>query len=60
MKRVKKIMVMDKGLGDSIHRFTKATGIKSAVDKMSQVLDKPCACNQRRETLNKMFPYKNK
>ena len=49
---------MDKGLGDSIHRFTKATGIKSAVDKMSQALDKPCGCNKRRETLNKMFPYK--
>ncbi len=51
---------MDRGLGDSIHRFTKATGIKSAVDRMSQALDKPCNCNQRRETLNKMFPYKNK
>jgi len=53
-------MVMDKGLGDSIHRFTKTTGIKSVVDKMSQALDKPCACNQRRETLNKMFPYNKK
>ena len=59
MKKVKRV-IMDKGLGDSIHRFTKATGIKSAVDRMSQALDKPCNCNQRRETLNKMFPYKNK
>ena len=51
---------MDKGLGDSIHRVTKATGIKSAVDKISQALDTPCGCNQRREALNKMFPYNKK
>jgi len=59
MKRVKKV-TMDKGLGDSIHRVTKATGIKSAVDKISQALDTPCGCNQRREALNKMFPYNKK
>ncbi len=59
MKKAKRI-IMDKGLGDSIHRVTKATGIKSAVDKISQALDTPCGCNQRREALNKMFPYNKK
>ena len=51
---------MDKGLGDTIHRITKATGIKSVVDRMSHALNTPCNCNQRRKTLNKILPYKNK
>jgi len=34
-----------KGLGDSVEKFTKkATG-------------KPCGCSQRRDSLNRMFPY---
>ena len=50
----------DKGLGDSIHRFTKATGIKSVVDRVSEGLNIPCGCEGRREALNIMFPYKKK
>ena len=47
-----------KGLGDSIHKFTKATGIKSAVDRVSKGLNIPCGCEGRREAMNIMFPYK--
>ena len=47
----------DKGLGDSIHRFTKATGIKSVVDRVSEGLNIPCGCEGRREALNALFPY---
>ena len=47
----------DKGLGDSIHRFTKATGIKSVVDRVSEGLNIPCGCEARREALNRMVPY---
>ena len=47
-----------KGLGDSIEKFTKATGIKKVVDKISGKKD--CGCNKRKEALNKAFPYKNK
>ena len=50
----------DKGLGDSIERITKATGIKQIVDKVSKVTKKPCGCQKRKEALNKVFPYKNK
>ena len=50
----------DKGLGDSIHRFTKATGIKSVVDRVTEGLNIPCGCEGRREALNIMFPYKKK
>ena len=46
------------GLGDSIEKFTKATGIKTFVDKVSDGLNIPCGCQQKKETLNKVFPYK--
>ena len=46
------------GLGGSIEKFTKATGIKTFVDKVSDGLNIPCGCQQRKETLNKVFPYK--
>lgn len=47
-----------KGLGDSIEKFTKATGIKTFVDKVSDGLNIPCGCQQRKEKLNEVFPYK--
>ena len=53
-------IMKDKGLGDSIHRFTKVTGIKSVVDRVSEGLNIPCGCEGRREALNIMFPYKKK
>lgn len=46
-----------KGLGDTIHKVTKATGIKKAVDTVSKATGKPCGCAKRRDTLNRMFPY---
>ena len=46
-----------RGLGDSIHKFTKATGIKTVVDKVSQGLNIPCGCEARQEALNHMVPY---
>ena len=47
-----------RGLGDSVEKFTKATGIKTIVDRVSEGLNIPCGCNKRKEALNKMFPYK--
>ena len=49
-----------RGLGDSIHKFTKATGIKSAVDRVAKGLNIPCGCEGRRDAMNMMFPYKKK
>jgi len=46
-----------KGLGDSIEKITKATGIKKVVDTVSKAVGKDCGCNKRKETLNKIFPY---
>jgi|TARA_R100000482_G_C5084191_1_gene127576 hypothetical protein len=44
-----------KGLGDTIEKVTKATGVKYVVDKVSK--GKDCGCAQRRDSLNRMFPY---
>ena len=49
---------MKQGLGDRIENFTKATGIKKVVDTVSQGLNIPCGCQQRKEKLNQMFPGK--
>mgnify|MGYP003627880705 FL=1 len=47
-----------KGLGDTIEKITKATGIKKIVEGAARVVNKDCGCNKRKDTLNKMFPYK--
>ena len=47
-----------RGLGDSIEKITKATGIKNVVTKVTQAAGvKDCGCGQRRDTLNRIFPY---
>jgi hypothetical protein len=43
-----------KGLGDTIAKVTKATGIDRVV---KAVVGDDCGCDERREKLNKMFPY---
>ena len=45
------------GLGDTIEKITKATGIKKVVDKVNKATGKDCGCNKRKETLNRLFPY---
>lgn len=47
-----------KGLGDTVEKITKATGIKAVVDKVEKITGKPCGCGQRKDSLNRMFPYK--
>ena len=50
-----------RGLGDSIEKITKATGLKSFTQVLARngVLGKKgCGCNKRKEALNKAFPYR--
>ena len=48
-----------KGLGDSVEKITKATGIKSLMEiSMGAMGVKDCGCNKRKNWLNKQFPYK--
>ncbi len=47
-----------RGLGDSLEKITKATGMKAIVERGAKALGKNCGCSERRDTLNRMFPYK--
>jgi len=49
-----------KGLGDTIEKFTTATGIKKVVDTVAKATGKDCGCKERRDALNRAFPYQNK
>ena len=47
-----------KGLGDTLEKITKATGIKRVVETVSKATGKDCGCKGRKDKLNKAFPYK--
>ena len=49
-----------KGLGDSIEKITKATGIKTMTEVISKGLNVPSGCQDRKDALNTIFQYKNK
>ena len=49
--------IKSKGLGDTIEKITVITGIKAAVDKVSEIVNRDCGCNKRKEKLNQIFPY---
>ena len=55
MKRTR--IAPSRGLGDTIERFTTATGIKKVVDTVAKAAGKGCGCGERRDTLNRAFPY---
>lgn len=48
-------MKKSKGFGDTIEKITTATGIKKVVHSL---FGPDCGCDERKEKLNKMFPYK--
>jgi len=47
-----------RGLGDTIEKITKATGIKQVVEKVAEAAGTDCGCSKRKDTLNRVFPYK--
>ena len=53
-------MEKSKGLGDTIGKITKATGVEKVVRKISEITKKDCGCKNRKENLNRLFPYNNK
>ena len=48
------------GFGDTLEAVTQATRIKAIVDAGSKAFYKPCGCQERKKTLNDLFPYGNK
>ena len=51
----KRRTVKSKGVGDTIAKVTKATGIDKAVKFLA---GEDCGCDDRRKKLNDMFPYR--
>ena len=47
----------DRGLGDTVERITTKTGIKKAVDYVSDKTGVDCGCTTRKEHLNRRFNY---
>ena len=48
-----------RGVGDTIRKFTSATGLDVLANKTAAALGKKdCGCNKRQGILNKAFPYK--
>ena len=61
MKEENKVIINEtpKGLGDSIAKFTHATGIHNLAQMGAKAMGKKdCGCGKRQAELNKMFPYK--
>ena len=54
LKKKKTTKKKSKGLGDTIAKVTKATGIDKAV---KFIAGEDCGCTERRKALNKLFPY---
>lgn len=50
----KKYDQASEGLGDTIEKVTKATGVKKLVE---WIAGEDCGCDQRKEVLNKLFRY---
>lgn len=50
----------DRGLGDTIARLTKVTGIKAATKAVTKITGRPCNCGKRQNALNRVVPYKTK
>ena len=52
----------DRGLGDTIARVTRATGIDRFTEQVAKGLNIPggCGCKERQAYLNKVVPYGKK
>jgi hypothetical protein len=50
-----------RGIGDSIEKITRATGLKSLTEIATSAMGiEDCGCDKRKEWLNNQFPYKTK
>ena len=53
-------MTKSKGLGDTIEKITRATGIKKVVNTVAKAAGKDCGCGTRQKNMNRAFPYNPK
>ena len=52
-----KLTSKSRGLGDTVEKITKVTGIKKVVDTVAKATGKDCGCGKRKDSLNRIFPY---
>ena len=46
------------GLGDTIEQITEAPGVKAVVELFSKATGIDCKCDERKEKLNNLIPYR--
>jgi len=46
-----------RGLGDTVAKVTRATGLVKLAELYTKVTGKPCGCHSRQNALNKLLPY---
>ena len=51
--------VASKGLGDTVEKIAKATGLDKVAQTFTKVTGKDCGCAKRKAALNQAFPYNN-
>lgn len=49
-----------RGLGDTIAKITHATYLDALVNVYTEILGRPCNCEERRDRLNRLVPYRRK
>lgn len=49
-----------RGLGDTIAKITHATYLDALVNVYTEMLGRPCNCDERRDRLNRLVPYRRK
>jgi hypothetical protein len=47
-----------RGLGDSVERLTRRTGLDRLAHAYTRATGRPCQCDRRRDWLNRLFPYR--
>jgi hypothetical protein len=48
-------VMKSRGFGDDLEKVFEKTGVKKIVEKITK--GKDCGCNDRRDALNRSFPY---
>lgn len=53
-------IIRSQGLGDTVAKFTHATGLDKLSGLYSRITGKDCGCSQRQDALNRLVPYGTK
>jgi hypothetical protein len=56
MPKITKLKSM-RGMGDVVDAITTVTGVKKVVKAVSNAVGKDCGCGDRKDSLNRKFPF---